>query len=38
VIGVGRFTIKAVRETPSYFWIIGIIAIAVDAWWDGWFN
>jgi hypothetical protein len=30
--------IKVVRETPSYFWILGFIAVAVDAWWDGWLN
>jgi hypothetical protein len=33
-----RNPIKVVRDTPPYFWIIGIMAVAVDAWWDGWFN
>jgi hypothetical protein len=39
-LGVQVFTnaIKAVRETPSYFWAAGIIATAIDAWWDGWFK
>lgn len=37
-LGFVRKSIEAVRKAPPYYWVIGIMAVAVDAWWDSWFN